>query len=102
MAGTVLLGNKFDINFIATEEFGSFSYVYKFFYFNIAVTIMRFKYYGGWCLAQGGLVSTGLTYNGIDKKTNKHAYNRIENCHPLKVELTHEIKVKVDNWNMSV
>mmetsp|Transcript_17230 Transcript_17230/g.2379 ORF Transcript_17230/g.2379 Transcript_17230/m.2379 type:complete len:103 (-) Transcript_17230:440-748(-) len=102
MAGTVLIANKFDIFEIAKPEFGENNFIYKFMYFNFIVTVHRFKYYGGWCLAQAGLIATGMTYNGLNEKTGAPEYNRIESCYPLKVELTHEIKTKVDNWNMSV
>ncbi|KRX08124.1 hypothetical protein PPERSA_01669 [Pseudocohnilembus persalinus] len=103
MAGTVLVSNKFDLGYIATNEFGEqHSWFYKFFYYNLVVTLLRFKYYGGWYMATAGLTATGLTYNGQDEKTQSEKFDRIVQCHPLNVELTHEIKTKVANWNMSV
>jgi len=43
--------------------------------------------------------SKGLSYNG--EKDSKPSWDRVQTCN-VDEELSHDLKYKVDNWNMSV
>lgn len=43
------------------------SFVYKFWYMAMATTVIRFKYYHAWLLAEAICNNSGLGFNGYDK-----------------------------------
>ena len=91
----------FPIEYINTEDYNKTSFFFKLLYFNVAIVLIRIRYYAGWLLAEIGLTSTGLTYSGIDEQKN-HTWNRAKSSNPAAVELTHDYQQKVSNWNMSI
>lgn len=40
-----------------------------------------------WCISDGGIIASGLGYNGYDVTHQKHKFDRIINVHILGVEL---------------
>lgn len=75
--------------------------IYKLIYLNLAVLIIRFRYYGGFLLCESSTIAAGLSYNGKDPKTQTPKWNRIQSANPYEIELSTSVKVKIDNWNMS-
>ena len=51
------------------------------------MTNQRLLYYVPWCITDGGIISSGLGYNGKDPKTGQHHFNRVLNVQILDVEL---------------
>jgi hypothetical protein len=52
---------------------------------------MRIRYYSGFTLAELGLCSTGLMYNGTNADTGLARWDRTGSANPEKVEFTHDI-----------
>lgn len=65
----------------------------------IALLAVRFKYYFGWKIAEGAACMAGLGYNGIDKSTGKHEWDRVENINVLKYETSQSLRTSSQNWN---
>ena len=57
------------------------------FYYYVAMTNQRFLYYVPWCLTDGSVIASGLGYNGYDKETKKHKFDRIYSIAILEVEM---------------
>lgn len=50
-ATTVIALPYFPLNYILSSEYENSSILYKFVFFNICITLIRFKYYAGWCFS---------------------------------------------------
>ncbi|EGR27563.1 mboat family protein, putative [Ichthyophthirius multifiliis] len=92
----IFLLPKFPLKYVLTEEYNQSSMLFKFYYFNVCITLIRFRYYAGWSLSQAGLASTGITYN-----TKTQQWDQIISC-KASHELTHDVRYKVECWNTSV
>jgi hypothetical protein len=98
----------FPISNIPEATFAEYSLPYKFFYCVLCITHIELKYVTAWSLGMVSMRASGITYNPR-KNTKKEdgtvvAYNfgRIEVNNMTKFYLEPNMKVKVDNWNISV
>eukprot|EP00825_Cyclidium_porcatum_P005211 TRINITY_DN124_c0_g1_i1.p1 TRINITY_DN124_c0_g1~~TRINITY_DN124_c0_g1_i1.p1 ORF type:complete len:421 (+),score=55.32 TRINITY_DN124_c0_g1_i1:43-1305(+) len=91
----------FPMSAIIDPDFKKFNLLYKLVYLQIATTIYRFKYYSGLTIAQVGICSTGITYNG-QNAAKQHLWNNIESIDPVSCELDDDIRKKIASWNISV
>lgn len=82
------------------------SFIHKCVYMFVSVTVVRFKYYFAWLMAEAGAVSTGLAYNGkhTDAKSGATAYNwdRVSNVNIVAVETATNFSIITNNWNLGV
>jgi hypothetical protein len=51
------------------------------------MTNQRLLYYVPWCIIDGGIIASGLGYNGKDPETGENRFNKILNVHIKEVEL---------------
>jgi lysophospholipid acyltransferase len=65
----------------------------------IGLVGVRFKYYFGWKIAEGAACMSGLGYNGVDKTTGAHKWNRVENVCVIKYETSQSLRESSQNWN---
>ncbi|KAH0159180.1 MBOAT family protein-like protein, partial [Aureobasidium melanogenum] len=61
----------------------------------------RMKYYGVWSLTEGACILSGIGYKGIDPKTGKADWNRLQNVKPLGIELAQNSHAYLGNWNIN-
>ncbi|KAH0030733.1 MBOAT family protein-like protein, partial [Aureobasidium melanogenum] len=61
----------------------------------------RMKYYGVWSLTEGACILSGIGYKGIDPKTGKADWNRLQNVRPLEIELAQNSHAYLGNWNIN-
>ena len=61
----------------------------------------RFKYYGVWTLTEGACILSGLGYKGIDPKTGKVKWNRLQNVNPWGIETAQNSRAYLENWNIN-
>ncbi|KAI4723633.1 MBOAT family protein-like protein [Aureobasidium sp. EXF-10727] len=61
----------------------------------------RMKYYGVWSLTEGACILSGIGYKGIDPKTGKADWNRLQNVKPLAIELAQNSHAYLGNWNIN-
>ncbi|KAI4181048.1 MAG: hypothetical protein L6R41_006849 [Letrouitia leprolyta] len=59
----------------------------------------RMKYYGVWYLTEGACILSGLGYKGMDPKTGRHKWNRLENVNPWGIETAQNSRAYLENWN---
>lgn len=55
---------KFNIDTIASDKYFNYSYLYQYIYFYITILGIRCKYYAVWCINEGSVSLSGLSYNG--------------------------------------
>lgn len=73
----------------------------RIFYLHMVGLTVRFKYYGAWFLAEGSCILAGLGYNGVDPKTGKVSWDRLQNVSPWGVETGTNSRAYLENWNMN-
>lgn len=61
----------------------------------------RMKYYGVWSLTEGACILSGIGYKGIDPKTGKADWSRLQNVKPLGIELAQNSHAYLGNWNIN-
>ncbi len=61
----------------------------------------RMKYYGVWYLTEGACILSGLGYKGVNPKTNKVDWNRLQNVNPWGIESAQNSRAYLENWNMN-
>lgn len=94
MALIVSLAPKFPLTYCGKEEFKNESIFYQFLFVNISITLARMRYYSGFCMAQCGAISCGLSYNGIDEK-GEMLWDKVLSAEPI-LELYSSPKEKID------
>jgi lysophospholipid acyltransferase len=65
----------------------------------VALLGHRLKYYFGWKIAEGAAVMAGLGYNGVDKATGAHRWDRVENIAVWRYETSQSLRASSTNWN---
>lgn len=65
----------------------------------VALLGVRFKYYFGWKIAEGSACMAGLGYNGIDKASGSHRWDRVENINVWAYETSQSLRISSQNWN---
>ena len=61
----------------------------------------RMKYYGVWYLTEGACILSGMGYNGIDPKTGRVKWDRLQNVNPWRLETAQNTRAYLENWNMN-
>lgn len=61
----------------------------------------RLKYYGVWALTEGACILSGLGYKGVDPKTGRVQWNRLQNVRPLPLEMAQNTRGYLENWNIN-
>lgn len=61
----------------------------------------RLKYYGVWTLTEGACILSGLGYKGVNPKTGRVDWNRLQNVKPMGIELAQNSRAYLENWNMN-
>lgn len=46
----------------------------------------RYQYYTAWCITDGSVIGAGLGYNGQDKITGTHSFDRITSINIIELE----------------
>ena len=98
--GLVLLSSNYPLEFCGTDSYGQMPLYQQFFYFNVAITLARCRYYSGWTMAQSGVDATGFSYGGTDKNGGS-SWDNILTADPW-LEILSSPKEKIDKWNSSV
>ena len=61
----------------------------------------RMKYYGVWHLTEGACILSGMGYRGINPKTGKVEWSRLQNVNPWGIESAQNSRAYLENWNMN-
>lgn len=81
------------------EYFNSGNVVSRYGIMWVALLGVRFKYYFGWKIAEGAACMSGLGYNGVDKASGEHRWDRVENINVKLYETSQSLRTSSQNWN---
>lgn len=71
---------------------------YKFWYLTVCTTLVRFKYYFAWTLADAICNNCGLGFNGYNPDGSSN-WDRFSNVDILQFELATSLKQSIEAWN---
>lgn len=81
------------------EFFSTGSWMYRYTVIWVALVGYRFKYYFGWKIAEGAACMGGIGYNGVDKTTGAHKWDRVENISVINYETSQSLRTSSQCWN---
>ena len=83
------------------QEYMRFGFLRRVWLLEMLGVTTRMKYYGVWSLTEGACILSGLGYRGVDPKTGKVDWHRLQNVNPFGVELAQNSRAYLENWNMN-
>lgn len=86
-------------SFLLEDQYLTYSFLRRVWYFYALGFTSRLKYYGVWTITEGGCILSGLGYNGIDPQTKKAKWNRLNNVSPWGVETGQNARAYMESWN---
>ena len=92
---------RYNANLVLSDQYLLYGFFRRVWLLEMLGFTTRMKYYGVWSLTEGACVLAGIGYNGVNPKTGKVDWNRLQNVNPLGVELAQNSRAYLDNWNMN-
>lgn len=90
---------KFPISRAKEENFvNNTSMSYKFWYLTVSTTLVRFKYYFAWTLADAICNNSGLGFNGFNPDGSSK-WDRFSNVDIFQFEFATSLKQSIEAWN---
>jgi lysophospholipid acyltransferase len=83
------------------DEFKRYGFFRRIFILHMLGLTSRFKYYGVWYLTEGACILSGMGYKGVDPKTGRVQWNRLQNVNPWGIETAQNTRAYLGNWNMN-
>jgi hypothetical protein len=79
------------------KEYAEFSFVYRIFYYFLAMTFKRFFYYNPFSMTTGAIIASGLGYNGEEK--GDHQWDKIIGVYAWECETASSPIEMLRFWN---
>jgi lysophospholipid acyltransferase len=88
-------------DFLLSDGYKQYGIVRRVWVMHMLGVTTRMKYYGVWSLTEGACILSGIGFKGIDPKTGKADWNRLQNVKPLAIELAQNSHAYLGNWNIN-
>ncbi|KAI4733698.1 MBOAT family protein-like protein [Aureobasidium sp. EXF-12298] len=88
-------------DFLLSDGYKQYGFLRRIWVLHMLGFTTRMKYYGVWSLTEGACILSGIGYKGIDPKTGKADWNRLQNVKPLGIELAQNSHAYLGNWNIN-
>jgi len=79
------------------DKYTDDSWLYRVFYYYVAMTVKRFFYYNAFSMSCGAIVASGLGYNGV--KEGEHSWDKIVSCYIWEIETAASPIEMLRCWN---
>ena len=89
----------YNTELIIGDEYMKYGFLRRIWILEMLGFATRMKYYGVWYLTEGACILTGLGYKGIDPKTGRVQWSRLENVNPWGIETAQNTRAYLENWN---
>jgi len=91
----------YNTEFMLSKGYGQISFIRRIWLMYMLGLTTRMKYYGVWSLTEGSCILSGIGYKGVDPKTGRADWSRLENVRPMGVELAQNSHAYLGNWNIN-
>ena len=88
-------------DFLLGDDYMKYSFFRRVWILHMLGLTTRMKYYGVWSLTEGACILSGIGYNGIDPKTSRAKWDRLQNVRPLAIETAQNSRDYLGNWNIN-
>ncbi|KAF2721288.1 MBOAT-domain-containing protein [Polychaeton citri CBS 116435] len=95
------LGGIYNKSFVLSDTFMNYNFFHRILCLYLLGLTQRCKYYGVWLLTEGSCILAGIGYKGVDPKTGKPSWDRLNNIKPLEVELSQNSHTYLAYWNIN-
>lgn len=92
-------GSWYNNEFMLSDEYMKYSLLRRIWIMYVFGFATRLKYYGVWSLTEGACIMTGMGFNGVDPKTGKAKWDRLENVNPWQLETAQNSRGYLESWN---
>ncbi|KAL9090422.1 MAG: hypothetical protein Q9159_001951 [Coniocarpon cinnabarinum] len=97
----LILIRSYNTEVVLSSDFTSYNFLRRIWMIYMFTFVARAQYYGAWSLAEGSCILSGITYKGINEKTGRVDWDRLQNIRPLGVELAQNTRAFLGNWNIN-
>lgn len=88
-------------DFLLGDDYMKYNFFRRVWILHMLGLTTRMKYYGVWSLTEGACILSGIGYNGIDPKTGRAKWDRLQNVRPLAIETAQNTRDYLGNWNIN-
>ncbi|KAI9784993.1 MAG: lysophospholipid acyltransferase [Geoglossum umbratile] len=86
---------------LLSDKFMSYGFLRRVWILHMFGFTARLKYYGVWSLSEGSCILSGMGYKGVDPKTGKVMWNRLQNVNPWSIETAQNTRGYLEGWNIN-
>jgi lysophospholipid acyltransferase len=86
---------------LLSDEYMSYGFLRRVWILHMFGFTTRLKFYGVWVLSEGACILSGMGYKGVDPKTGKVMWNRLQNVNPWGIETAQNTRAYLENWNIN-
>ena len=91
----------YNTDLVIGDEYMNYGFLRRVWILQMLGVSTRMKYYGVWYLTEGACILSGMGYKGINPKTKKADWSRLQNVNPWGIETAQNSRGYVENWNMN-
>jgi lysophospholipid acyltransferase len=99
IAAYVKFGALYNTELVLSKEYLDYGFFRRVWILEMLGFSTRLKYYGVWSLTEGACILSGMGYQGVDPKTGKVRWDRLENVNPWGIETAQNSRAYLENWN---
>ncbi len=91
----------YNAQFVLGDQYMQYGFLRRLWLLQMLGFSTRMKYYGVWYLTEGACILSGMGYKGIDPKTGRVQWDRLQNVNPWGIETAQNTRAYLENWNMN-
>ena len=91
----------YNTDVVLGEQYMTYGFLRRVWLLEMLGFVTRMKYYGVWYLTEGSCILSGLGYKGVNPKTGKVDWNRLQNVNPWGIESAQNTRAYLENWNIN-
>ena len=95
------LSKWYNLDLVLGDSFTAHTFLRRVWYLEMLGFTTRLKYYGVWSLTEGACILSGLGYNGVDPKSGRVRWDRLQNVKPWNIESAQNSRAYLENWNIN-
>ncbi|KAH0563116.1 hypothetical protein GP486_002311 [Trichoglossum hirsutum] len=95
------LSGWYTTELLLSDQYMSYGLLRRIWILHVFCFTARLKFCGVWILSEGACILSGMGYKGVDPKTGKVMWNRLQNVNLWGVETAQNVREYLENWNIN-
>ena len=97
----ILLNNYYYPDTLLHHEYASYNFPRRVWMMHMVGFVTRTKYYAVWSLAEGACILAGIGFKGVNEKTGRVDWDRLQCVNPWGIEFAQNSRAYLGNWNIN-